>query len=65
MKTIGSQKRETIFEAGYSVARIISDDEIVLQEKETGKMELWVKNDHFAGYVIEYLGKGYEFVRSL
>lgn len=65
MKIIGSQRRETIFEAGYSVAKVKSDNELILQEKETGKMELWAKNDHHAGYTVEFKGIGYEFIRSL
>ncbi len=64
MKTIGSQKRESLKESGYKVLRR-SKDEAVLEDRETGKAELWIANDDFAGYVIEIAGVGHEFARSL
>jgi len=60
MKTIGSQKRETLNESGYKLIRIAGYTAL-LQDSD-GKKELWRENDNFAGYVIEVNGKGYEFV---
>jgi hypothetical protein len=66
MKTIGSQKRETIEEAGLTVVNYDTETrELTVRDSGEGKLELWAENDHFAGYVIEYMGKGYEFVRPL
>jgi hypothetical protein len=62
-KQIGSQYRETLAEAGYQFVKAMSYGEVVLRN-EFGCEEVWVKNDHFAGHVIEISGEGYEFVRS-
>jgi hypothetical protein len=64
IKTIGSQKREPLSESGYELIKM-SRKEVILKDRDSGKQELWVKNDDYAGYVIEINGKGYEFVRSI
>ena len=64
MKTIGSQKRETLQEAGFELVEK-SDNQVILKEIETLNLELWVKNDDYAGYVVEIDGIGYEFAVSL
>ena len=64
MKTIGSQKRENIYEAGYEAVTLTANT-VTLKDLETGKLELWGLNDHFAGYVVEFAGNGYEFITSL
>jgi len=38
--------------------------EACLRHKETGRQELWMECDEFAGYVIEIDGMGFEYVRS-
>ena len=58
---IGSQHRETLQEAGYNLVSR-NDECVLLENKDTKKLELWALNDDFAGYVIEVDGKGYEFV---
>lgn len=61
----GSQYRETIEQAGVSVIHGPTEDkEIIIQDKHTGRFELWIENDDFSGSVLEYLGKGYEFCSS-
>jgi hypothetical protein len=63
MKTIGSQKRELLSESGMKLHKRLSKTEVELKDKTDGNIELWSLNDHFAGYVIEINGKGYEFIR--
>lgn len=64
MKHIGSQNRETLPE--YGVNAVSYDGEtLITKDIETGKLERWVKNDHFVGYVIEFAGVGFEFVSSV
>lgn len=63
MRKIGSQIRETLEESGMEIHERLNSNEVILVDEE-GKMELWVKRDDFAGYVIEILGKGYEFITS-
>jgi hypothetical protein len=63
MKTIGSQKRETLEESGLTLHKRISKKEVILADGD--KFELWFLNDHHAGYTIEIDGKGYEFAHSL
>ena len=63
----GSQNREPIEDTEYHIVKTwpeVSRGHVVLED-ETGRRELWVKNDHYSGYVIVINGKGYEFVRSL
>ena len=57
----GSQYRETLAEAGYRLIQK-NDRYALLEDKDTGVLELWVQRDDFAGYVIEIDGIGYEFV---
>ena len=64
MKTIGSQKRETLAESGMRILKRWSKKEVILTD-DTGIEEVWYENDHFAGYVIEINGKGYEFLTVL
>ncbi len=63
MRIIGSQCRETLQEAGYTLVARLPYGEIVLEDN-SGQRELWAENDHFAGYVVEVNGKGHEFVRE-
>ena len=70
-RTIGSQTRETLKEAGYCVAEL---PELRAYSEEAGGValvspdgsyELWVLNDHHAGYTIEVDGYGYEFAHTI
>lgn len=63
MKIIGSQRRETLQEAGYKFVNRVACHSVIL-ENEFGREELWVENDHHAGYVVEVDGKGHEFARE-
>jgi hypothetical protein len=63
MKQIGSQMRETLAESEYTLLSLESG-EAVLQTSD-GKRERWFKNDHYAGYVVEIDGIGYEFACSV
>jgi hypothetical protein len=62
-RQIGSQYRETLEEAGYWIVDNSSDETILADED--GKLEVWVENNHYAGWVLEINGIGYEFVRSV
>jgi hypothetical protein len=64
MRQIGSQYREDLFEAGYSLHKRVTEDEVILKDDFNGQLERWTRNDDYAGYVIEIDGEGYEFVRS-
>ena len=64
MKRIGSQLRETLAESGYVLIEK-KGREVLLKEADGDKVELWHKNDHFAGAVIEIDGVGYEFIRTV
>ena len=61
MKTIGSQKRETLKESGLRL-HCMAGNCAFLFNPDTGHIERWVLNNHYAGYVIEIYGDGYEFV---
>jgi excisionase family DNA binding protein len=61
---IGSQYRETLEASGYTLHERL-DHEFVLLQSDTGQVELWIQNDHYAGYVVEIDGAGYEFVASV
>jgi len=63
MVKLGSQVREDYRDAGYEFISL-SGDELILEDSG-GKQELWVKNNWFPGYVIEFQGVGYEFVTSI
>lgn len=75
MKIIGSQCREKLAQTDYNLVDHYSLDKngqrrpgwclVLLQDKETGHIELWFLNDHAACYVIEIRGKGYEFAREV
>jgi len=67
MKTVGSQTRETLAENGdYHIIGFRANKTIVILENlGDGNAELWFKNDHAAGYVLEINGVGYEFARSI
>lgn len=60
MKIRGSQTRETLEESGYRVIERKGNDIILADAADN--LELWHKNDHYSGYVVEIDGIGYEFV---
>ena len=61
----GSQYRETVEEANVQVIYGPTEGkEIIIQDKCTSRFELWIENDDYAGSVLEYMGKGYEFCSS-
>jgi hypothetical protein len=64
MITVGSQRRETLEEAGYVIVARLEDKELILADKD-GKREVWAANDDYAGYVIVVDNVGYEFVTSV
>lgn len=64
MKRFGSQIRETLSEAGYTLVERLEHGEVIVAD-EDGKRELWFEHDDNAGYTLEIEGRGYEFVRSL
>jgi len=64
MKIIGSQRRESLQETDYIVVHWINKREVILRDP-SGKDELWFRNDHSAGYVVEINGKGFEFCRTI
>ena len=58
----GSQYRETVEEAGVVVIHGPTENkEIIIQDKQTSRFELWVENDNCSNSVIEYLDKVYMF----
>jgi hypothetical protein len=65
MKKIGSQTRELLSESGYTLHSKRGSGEVILTNIVDGKRELWAANNHYAGYVIEIDGMGYEFIRTL
>jgi len=66
MKTIGSQKRETLEESGMVLVKRRNKNEVLLAyADEPDIQEVWYKNDDYAGYVIEINGSGYEFITTL
>lgn len=66
IKHIGSQSREPLSESGMHILERVSKNEVILESNDgSGKPELWFKNDHSAGYVVEIKGKGYEFAREV
>lgn len=81
IKQIGNQNREPVEETEYELIAvdqhiIINEHgarqvdcpnpkEAVLKDRKTNRQELWAENDHYAGYVIEIGGVGFEFVREL
>lgn len=65
MRQIGSQRRETLEEAGYILHKRISTTEVILMDTDSLKMELWFVHECNPGYTIEVEGVGYEFARSV
>lgn len=75
MRQIGSQRRESLSEAGLKIlpltpkqkkAMFVGRHDLVLQlENDPYQNEVWFANDDFAGNVIEIDGVGYEFARSI
>jgi hypothetical protein len=61
MRTLGSQKRETLNEAQYTFVKRVGPRVIVLAD-EDGKLEVWIANNNHAGYTIQVGRWGYEFV---
>ncbi len=64
-RVIGSQIRDLLEDTDMRIVSATSDGEVVLTEGDSGSRELWQANDHFAGYVIEIEGVGYEFARGI
>jgi hypothetical protein len=62
MRISGSQRHETLTEAGYNIAGR-DGDEVILAD-DSGKLEVWIANDHHSGYAIEINGTGHEFCRD-
>jgi hypothetical protein len=65
MKIIGNQIRKLIGETTYKVVGMTQYNEAILEDEESGNLELWVPNDYHSGYTIEIAGLGYEFVTSI
>ena len=81
LERVGSQTRESLHSAQCRLEHIdehivISEHgahledyptprEAVLLNSVTGNRELWVENDHYAGYVIVIDEVGFEFVREI
>ena len=66
MRTIGSQIRATLKEAGLILVEIDRENKTaILYDSETEKEELWSEQDDFAGFTVEINGVGYEFVRDI
>ena len=61
----GSQNREPLNESGYKFVGYLGEDKrrIVIQTCDS-QPEIWGLNDDYAGYVIEFNGMGYEFIRD-
>jgi len=57
---------EDINSAGYFLVEgPDGNGEIIIQDKDGGGKEIWVKSPYYAGYTILLNGEEYEFVRSL
>ncbi len=69
MEKIGSQTRELLEESGmdliYDEGEHAENTGVILQDRGGSNPELWVKNDQYAGHVIEIDGVGYEFIREV
>jgi hypothetical protein len=63
-RQLGSQFRETLEEAGYDLISLSEDGSEAILQDEGGKLEVWGRNDHSAGWVVEINGVGYAFVRT-
>lgn len=69
MKQIGNQARELLSDSGMELlhdeGEHSEDCGVILKNTTNGDYELWVKNDRYAGYVIEIEGVGYEFIQTV
>lgn len=61
----GFQRREPIEDTDYVVSSALPAGRMILKDITTGKCELWIGNDDYAGYVVVIGGRGYEFIKSL
>jgi len=62
-KQIGSQIQYSFKEAGVEVLKVLKS-EIITWDKSANKLELWGHSQDFAGSVLRYKNKNYEFIRS-
>lgn len=63
MKIPGSQRRETLVDAGYTFIGHGHNGEVILSDS-CNRWERWIENDHHAGYTLDIEGIGYEFVSA-
>mgnify|MGYP003551297463 CR=1 FL=1 len=63
-KRIGSQYRYSLREAGVKLL-MAHKDQILIWDTHGKRVEIWGRSDYFAGSVLVYKGKSYEFVRTL
>lgn len=62
MRIIGSQRRESLKESGYTLVSRPSPGVVRLRPASPlAPDELWYANDHHAGYTIQVGRWGYEF----
>lgn len=64
MKILGSQRRETLKEAGYTLVGRPDKGVVRLHPVGGGPDELWYANDDHSGYTIQVGRWGYEFGRD-
>ena len=69
MEARGSQLRQELELSGMTIYAFTGShdlaSEVLLEERGTRKLELWRRNDSYAGYVIVIDGVGYEFARTV
>ena len=63
MRQCGSQRRETLEEAGVILVGWLPSGDVLIDEMD-GEISLYTLRDDFAGHVYEIKGKGYEYVRQ-
>lgn len=57
--------REKLEDTEYRLlGRIDAENSVILEDKDNGKRELWVRNNDNPSYTIVIDGCGYEFVRT-
>jgi hypothetical protein len=61
MKIIGSQRRETLKEAGYIMVSRPAKGVVIIRPIGGSNAEIWYANNHHAGYTIQIGRWGYEF----
>ena len=61
----GSQIRETLKEANYSLFATLDEDTVIVRDNENMVLEVYAKNNDYSGHVLEINGIGYEFVRTV